>query len=393
MTQILQSQDRLFGNLNRGTPAPAAKQETAPLSNGRSGYATRLKKSLAGQTITKKQLLIMTSQLSVMLAAGCDLVAGLDAMAKQQPHKYSKQLTEQLRDAVKNGRSFSQALAAHPDVFDPLYVTMVRAGESAGLLKQMLQALQIMIRNQVRVTTMIRSALMYPSILLSVAITAIIVMTTFVLPRFAKVFSASGVALPTPTKIVLGAASFAGDHAFAIIGGIVAAIIGVLYLLQSGLIKNQLDTVGLKVPLLGQALKLSYVCRSIQTLGMLTKSGLPLAESIMLTRDLMPNSHYWNFYNKLNNNIVEGKGLSADFEKTTLFPPMVSQMIAVGEQTGTIATVCGEIASFHEEELADRIKIVTTAIEPIIIVLLGGFVGFIAVAVILPMFKISSAVK
>lgn len=358
----------------------------------RSGYATRMTNALIGKSVSKKQLLIMTSQLAVMLSSGCDLVAGLEAMARQQPHKHLRDVTEQLKDAVKNGRSFSQALAVHPDIFDPLYVTMVRAGESAGLLKQMLASLQIMIRNQVRITSMIRGALMYPSILMGVAISAIIVMTTFVLPRFANVFKQSGVALPTPTVIVLATAEFVGGHWWQFLLLLLGMVVGVLWLLQSGLIKRQLDTVGLKIPLLGQALQLSYVCRAIQTLGMLTKSGLPLAESILLTRDLMPNCHYWDFFNGLHGHIVEGKSLSPDFEKSTLFPPMVSQMMSVGEQTGTIANVCAEVASFFEEELAEKIKIVTTAIEPIIIVLLGGFVGFIAVAVILPMFKISSAV-
>jgi len=148
----------------------------------------------------------------------------------------------------------------------------------------------------------------------------------------------------------------------------------------------------LKVPLLGQTLMLAYVCRSIQTLGMLVKSGLPLAESLVLTRDMMPNIYYWKFFDDVRSHIGEGKSLSADFEATSLFPPMVTQMMSVGEQTGTLSQVCLEIASFHEEELQERIKILTTALEPMIIVLLGGFVGFIAVSIILPMFKLSASV-
>ncbi len=293
---------------------------------------------------------------------------------------------------MKQGQSFSQALAAYPDVFSDLYVTMVRAGESAGLLKHMLQALQVMIRNNIRVAGSIRGALMYPIILMLVAITAVTVMTTFVLPRFAKVFQASNTPLPATTKFVIGASEFLSAHCVVIGTGIVVLVIGGLWLLHHPSVRETVHKYFLKIPLLGKTLMLAYVCRSIQTLGMLIKSGLPLAESIVLTRDMMPNIYYWRFFDELRAHIGEGKQLSADFDSTTLFPPMVTQMMSVGEQTGTLAQVCGEIASFHEEELQERIKILTTALEPMIIVMMGGFVGFIAVSVILPMFKLSSTV-
>ena len=163
----------------------------------------------------------MTSQLATMLASGCDLCAGLEAMSKQQPKPYLKQVVTELHDNVKAGQAFSQALSRHPDIFKPIFVTMVRAGESAGLLKSMLSTLQGMIRNQLRITTSIRSALMYPCILIGVAITAIIVMTTFVLPRFAQVFKSSGVPLPTSTRIVIiGTAEFVGSRILPLFGGL-----------------------------------------------------------------------------------------------------------------------------------------------------------------------------
>jgi len=233
---------------------------------------------------------------------------------------------------------------------------------------------------------------MYPVILMCVAISAIIVMTTFVLPRFAAVFKASNVPLPATTRFVIGSSEFLARH-YALIGiGIVAFVVGGIWLLHHPSVRDTAHRVFLKIPLLGRTLMLAYVCRSIQTLGMLIKAGLPLADAIVLTRDMMPNVYYWRFFDRLRQHIGEGKTLSNDFDSTTLFPPMVTQMISVGEQTGTLATVCLEIASFHEEELQERIKVLTTALEPIIIVMLGGFVGFIAVSVILPMFKLSSTV-
>ena len=233
---------------------------------------------------------------------------------------------------------------------------------------------------------------MYPVILMGVAIAAVTVMTTFVLPRFAKVFRDSHVPLPPITSFVISTSEhLAANFHWVVLGILALAVLG-LWLIHHPSVRGTVHKWILKFPLLGQTLMLAYVCRSIQTMGMLIKSGLPLAEALVLTRDMMPNVYYWRFFDRLRTHISEGKSLSTDFESTTLFPPMVAQMIGVGEQTGTLAQVCQEIATLHEEELQGRIKILTTALEPMIIVLLGGFVGFIAVSIILPMFKLSSTV-
>jgi type IV pilus assembly protein PilC len=174
--------------------------------------------------------------------------------------------------------------------------------------------------------------------------------------------------------------------------GIVGGFVGLLWLMNHPALRDFVHKWALKVPMIGKTLILAYVCRSIQTMGMLVKSGLPLAEALVLTRDMMPNVYYWRFFDDLRTHISEGKTLTADFDQTSLFPPMVTQMMAVGEQTGTLSQVALEVAAFHEEELQSRIKVLTTALEPMIIVFLGGFVGFIAVSIILPMFKLSSTV-
>ena len=369
-----------------------ALAESGPAVKGGFEWAVSLKRSLTGEKITPKHLLVVTSQLSVMLAAGCDLCAGLDALAKQQAHPTLKKIMTDLHGRVKQGQSFSVSLAQHPEAFSDLYVTMVRAGESAGLMRQMLAALQLMIRNNIRIISSIRGALMYPVILMGVALAAVTVMTTFVLPRFAMVFRQSHVPLPPITQFVIGSSEVLAKNFIWIGLGGIALVVGLIWLLHHPSVRNSVHKWVLKIPLLGQTLMLAYVCRSIQTLGMLIKSGLPLAEALVLTRDMMPNVYYWRFFDRLRTHITEGKSLSADFEATTLFPPMVTQMMSVGEQTGTLSQVCHEIATYHEEELQGRIKVLTTALEPMIIVLLGGFVGFIAVSIILPMFKLSATV-
>lgn len=375
-----------------GADRDAVAVRTGPSSKSAGAWAMALKRKITGEAVSPKLLLIITSQLAVMLASGCDLCAGLEALAKQQAHPALKKILTDLHERVKQGQSFSQALSRHPETFSDLYVTMVRAGESAGLLKHMLAALQVMVRNNIRIVGSIRSALMYPCILICVAMTAITIMTTFVLPRFAAVFRASHVPLPGTTMFVIGTSEFVGHHFVLLLIALIAFVSFMAWLLHHPGVRDTLHKTMLQVPLLGPTLKLAYVCRSVQTLGMLIKAGLPLADAIDLTRDMMPNVYYWRFFDRLRKHISEGKQLAPDFEQTTLFPPMVTQMMSVGEQTGTISQVCLEIASFHEEELQERIKVLTTALEPLIIVMLGGFVGFIAVSVILPMFKLSSTV-
>lgn len=375
-----------------GLIGPADDVLRGPILRGSFAWVQDLQRRLTGRAVSQKLLLIVTSQLAVMLASGCDLCAGLDALSRQQAHPRLKQILSELHEGVKQGQAFSQALAKHPDVFSTLYVTMIRAGESSGLLRHMLTALQVMIRNQIRIVSSIRGALMYPVILICVAITAITVMTTFVLPSFAKVFRESHVPLPAITLFVINASEFIAAHILLLLLGLVVVIVGTIWLMHVPSIRRSVDAWSLKLPLVGKAIQLSICVRSIQTIGMLIKSGLPLADSLALTRDMMTNVHYWEFFDGLRAHIAEGKTLSSDFDRTTLFPAMVTQMISVGEQTGTLAQVCLDIASFHEEELQERIKILTTALEPIIIIFLGIFVGLIAISVILPMFRLNTTV-
>ena len=276
-----------------------AQTRTGPVSRGGFAWLAAVKRHLMNQSISPKMLLIVTSQLAVMLSTGCDLCAGLSVLSKQQAHPDLKKVLADLHDRVKQGQSFSAALAHHPTVFSDLYVTMVRAGESSGLLKHMLDALQTMIRNNIRIVSSIRSALMYPIILMGVAICAITVMTTFVLPRFAKVFRDSHVPLPPITSFVVSGSETVAHYFVWMALGIVLLVVGFIWMLNHPSVRDTVHKWSLKMPMLGQTMILAYVCRSIQTLGMLVKSGLPLAEALVLTRDMMPNVHYWRFFDRL----------------------------------------------------------------------------------------------
>lgn len=382
---------------NKSTmPAPLMGKSTdqpQPLAKTSIPVLGAVVRQLKGQYVPGKLLVVFTSQLSTMMGAGCDLCAALDSLSRQQGHPYLRYVIHDLQESVQAGKSFSQALAAHPQVFSPLYVTMIKAGETAGMLRVMLQGIQVMLRNQMRLTNSIRGALIYPAILFTVAITAVVVMTTFVLPRFAAVFRSSGASLPTITKVMLASSEFVGSHALLILAGLLLLFCLIGYILTRPSLRPSVHGFLLRIPLLGRTLQLVSVVRSIQTTGLLIKAGLPVADALLLVRDLMTNVHYRDFFTQLHGHITEGKSLAPDFEASALFPPMVAQMISVGEQSGTLPNVCMEIASMNEEEMQDRVKMLTTALEPAIIVFLGGFVGLIAISVILPMFRLSSAVK
>ena len=377
-----------------GNSQTGAATETAAGPPIKSGFAwvTSVKRTFLGQAVSQQLLLVMTSQLASMLAAGCDLCAGLDAVSEQEAHPTLKRILVDLRQRVEGGQSLSQALASHPEVFSNLYVTMVRAGESAGLLKHMLHALQLIIQNQKRIVNSVRAALMYPFILMIVAIGAIVIMTTFVLPRFAVLFEQSNVPLPAITRFVIHTSKYVSNHFVSLILASVGLAVAAVWLVHHPAIRPALHKWVLKIPLLGKTMQLAYVCRSIQSMGMLLKAGLPLSDVLVLTRDMMPNLYYWQFFNETRQHLNEGRPLSADFDATTLFPRMTRQMVAVGERTGTMPQVCLEIAAFHEEVLQRRIKVLATALEPLIILIMGAFVGFIAVSVIVPMFRLSSTV-
>src|ERR1035437_6423960 len=256
MTRMASMNDKGGGYRAGTSPTMGEGREGGPVSKGGFDWAKSLKRKLTGEAVSQKLLLVVTSQLAVMLASGCDLCAGLEALSKQQARPRLKLILSDLHQGVKQGQSFSQALARYPEVFSDLYVTMVRAGESAGLLKHMLQTLQIMIRNQMRIVSSIRGALMYPVILISVALGAITVMTTFVLPRFAAVFESSHMPMPATTMFVIGTSKFVRDH-FMLLGiGLVATLVGIIWMMHHPSVRDQVHKLALKVPILGPTLQL-----------------------------------------------------------------------------------------------------------------------------------------
>ncbi len=352
-----------------------------------------------GGGVNAKELAIFTRQFSVMIDAGLPLVQCLEILAGQQENKFFQKVLIGTRGQVEGGATLSAAMRSSPKVFDALYVNMVEAGETGGILDTILQRLSTYIEKNVKLQRAVKSALVYPVGVLSVAggvITLLLfaggVITLLlwkVVPIFATLFAGLGVDLPLPTKIVIALSNFVGSIfglllVLAIGGGIFG--LKVWYGTPQG--RFVLDTIVLKLPILGILMRKIAVARFTRTLGTLISSGVPILEGLDITAKTAGNAVVERALQKVRKSLEEGKSLTEPLKESEVFPGMVTQMIAVGEQTGAMDAMLSKIADFYEEEVDAAVKDLLTALEPIMIVFLGVVVGGVVISMYLPLFTL-----
>jgi type IV pilus assembly protein PilC len=342
-----------------------------------------------GGGVNAKELAIFTRQFSVMIAAGLPLVQCLEILASQQENKFFQKVLTTTRSMVEGGSTLSTAMRASPKVFDGLYVNMVEAGETGGILDIILQRLSTYIEKNVKLQRAVKSALVYPVGVLTVAGGVITLLLWKVVPIFATLFTGLGVTLPLPTKIVIALSNFIGSYfglliLVAIIGGVVG--LKVWYGTPQG--KFILDTIVLKLPVLGLLMRKIAVARFTRTLGTLISSGVPILEGLDITAKTSGNAVVERALQKVRKALEEGKSLTEPLKESDVFPGMVTQMIAVGEQTGAMDAMLQKIADFYEEEVDAAVKDLLTALEPVMIVFLGVVVGGVVISMYLPLFSL-----
>jgi type IV pilus assembly protein PilC len=349
-----------------------------------------------GGGVNAKELAIFTRQFSVMIDAGLPLVQCLEILASQQENKTFQKVLTGVRSSVEGGSNLSAAMKQYPKVFDPLYTNMVEAGETGGILDTILQRLSTYIEKNVKLQRAVKSALVYPIGVLTVAAGVITLLLWKVVPVFATLFAGLGVDLPLPTKIVIGLSNFVGSiFGLLIVVAVVAGIFGlkIWYGTPGG--RMAIDTVILKMPVLGIVMRKIAVARFTRTLGTLIASGVPILEGLDITAKTSGNAVVERALTQVRKSLEEGKSLTEPLKETNVFPGMVTQMIAVGEQTGAMDAMLQKIADFYEEEVDAAVKDLLTAIEPIMIVFLGLVVGGVVISMYLPLFsligKLSSA--
>src|SRR5713226_3536092 len=342
-----------------------------------------------GGSVTAKELAVFTRQFSVMIDAGLPLVQCLEILASQQENKLFQKVLVGTRSAVEGGATLSAAMRQFPKVFDALYVNMVEAGETGGILDTILQRLSQYIEKNVKLQRAVKSALVYPIGVLTVAGGVIVLLLWKVVPIFATLFAGLGVALPLPTRIVIGMSNFIGSYfGLMVFFGVVGAIIGTKVWYGTAQGRYIIDAGLLKAPLIGLLLRKIAVARFTRTLGTLISSGVPILEGLDITARTAGNAVVERALLKVRKALEEGKSLTEPLRETEVFPGMVTQMIGVGEQTGAMDAMLQKIADFYEDEVDAAVKDLLTALEPVMIVFLGLVVGGVVISMYLPLFSL-----
>src|SRR6202045_4011566 len=349
-----------------------------------------------GTGVSEKELAIFTRQFSVMIDAGLPLVQCLEILGGQQENKIFQKIFNGVRGSVEGGATLSVSMKQYEKVFDPLYYNMVEAGETGGILDTILQRLSTYIEKNVKLKRAVRSAMIYPISVLSIAGMVITLLLWKVVPIFVELFNGLGVDLPLPTRIVIALSRFVGS----IYGGmIVVLFIGAVVALKFWYGTPQgrfvLDTVVLKVPMVGPLMRKIAVARFTRTLGTLISSGVPILEGLDITARTSGNAVIERAIIQTRKAVEAGRSLVDPLKETDVFPGMVTQMIGVGEQTGAMDAMLQKIADFYEDEVDSAVKDLLAAMEPAMIVFLGVVVGGIVISMYLPLFsligKLSSA--
>jgi type IV pilus assembly protein PilC len=342
-----------------------------------------------GGSVKAKELAVFTRQFSVMIDAGLPLVQCLEILAGQQENQTFQKVLVGTRGAVEGGSNLSAAMRQYPKVFDALYVNMVEAGETGGILDTILQRLSTYIEKNVKLQRAVKSALVYPIGVLTVAAGVIILLLWKVVPVFATLFTGLGVDLPLPTRIVIAMSHFVGSiFGFLLLVAIAGIILGIKVWYGTKQGQYAIDATILKLPILGILMRKIAVARFTRTLGTLISSGVPILEGLDITARTSGNAVIERALQKVRKALEEGKSLTEPLKETEVFPGMVTQMIGVGEQTGAMDAMLQKIADFYEEEVDAAVKDLLTALEPVMIVFLGLVVGGVVISMYLPLFSL-----
>jgi type IV pilus assembly protein PilC len=340
--------------------------------------------------VSPKNLAVFTRQFSVMIDAGLPLVQCLEILGTQEEDKNFAATILQTRSDVESGASLADAMKKHPKVFDPLFTNMIAAGEAGGILDTILKRLATYIEKAVKLKSQVKSAMIYPIAVIAIAVIVVGVILWKVIPTFASLFAGLGATLPLPTRIVIGMSN--GMVAFGpfIIVGAIGVGYGFKQYYNTTGGKRVIDGIVLKLPILGLIMRKIAVARFCRTLATLLSSGVPILDGLDITARTSGNSVIEDAILLTRKSIERGETISAPLKETGVFPPMVTQMISVGETTGALDTMLAKIADFYEEEVDTAVAGLLTLLEPVMIAFLGGIVGGIVIAMYLPIFDLIS---
>ncbi|HEV8658246.1 MAG TPA: type II secretion system F family protein [Thermoanaerobaculia bacterium] len=341
-----------------------------------------------GGKVPPQLVAIFTRQFSVMIDAGLPLVQCLEILGGQQEHKGFKRALIQIRQDVESGSSLADGMRKHPKVFNDLYTNMVAAGEAGGILDTILQRLAAYIEKAVKLNSQVKSAMIYPVAVIGIACIVVTIILWKVIPVFAALFKGLGAELPAPTRIVIALSNFIADFWWLVGGLFIIFVFAIRRYHATYRGKRVLDGFMLKLPIFGMLLRKIAVARFCRTLSTLTSSGVPILDGLQITAKTAGNSIVEDAIMATRKSVEEGKTISEPLGDTDVFPTMVVQMIAVGEQTGALDTMLSKIADFYEDEVDNAVAGLMKLLEPVLIAFLGVAIGGIVIAMYMPMFTL-----
>lgn len=349
---------------------------------------------LSLQSVSVKDLALFSRQLATLVNAGVSMVRGLGIMTDQCSNKKLKLALTEVLDDVQQGTNFSDALRKHPAVFDKLYCAMVQAGEAGGVLDDVLSRLATLLEDSARLNNQIKSAMTYPAVVTFIALAIFVGMCKFIIPVFSGVFKQLGGELPAFTQILVNISNFLNSPQVLLIP-ISAAVFVVVYRwwYKTPQGKLYMDGLFLKLPLFGELVQKTAVARFSRTFGSLSRAGVPILSALEITGDTSGNQVICNALDAARQAVREGGQISPALERTEVFPAMAIQMIAIGEETGELDRMLMKVADFYENEVEEAVKALTSLMEPLMILFLGGMVGSIIVGMYLPIFAIMDQIK
>jgi len=340
-----------------------------------------------------KDLVVFSRQLSTLVSAGVPIVQGLSILVEQMSNPAFKAVLTKIREDIESGVSITDALRRHPNVFSELYVSMVHAGEVGGILDTILERLSTYLESSEKLRGKVKGALAYPAVVIMIALGVSIFLLTVVIPVFVKMFESFGSQLPLPTQILINISDLVRKYFYLVILIPIASVVAFKrwYATEQG--RRYVDSLSLKLPIFGVLLQKTSIARFSQTLSTLVKSGVPILQALDTVAKTSGNRIVEEAVLKARESIREGERISEPLKKSGVFPPMVTQMIAIGEETGNLDAMLSKIAEFYAAEVDAAVSALTSMIEPLLILFLGIVVGGIVVAMYLPMFSVGSLIS
>ena len=391
------------GVIESGEITAATKEEVAAQLRRKNITPTLITEKKAGKKlfggfgegkVNDKDIVVFTRQFSTMIDAGLPLVQALDILSTQVENKTLARVLGEIKENVEAGSTYADALKKHPRVFSELYANMVAAGEAGGILDTILNRLAAYIEKAMKLKKKVKGAMVYPIVVSTVAILAIAIIMIFVVPTFEKMFAQLGGTLPLPTQMIIGLSNFLAGIGGILTGG---AIVGIVVALKQFRRTEKgthiTDTILLKLPIFGVLLNKVAVAKFTRTLGTLVSSGVPILDGLEITAKTSGNKVIEYAIMEVRKQVTGGKTLADPLTKAKVFPPMVTHMISVGESTGALDTMLNKIADFYDDEVDAAVNALTSMMEPMLMVFLGGSVGFIVIAMYLPIFKLITLIK